>query len=146
MEAAVVREAQRVILVTDRMAHAFRCQYADLPRASSLCGACNEVCPVDIPLPELLLRLRDRGKREGAKPAGAAPSMTMFAHVATRPGAWRQALRAGRLLGLLPGPLRPRALRVWGQDHALPPWRGGVFRKWMAERKTQGKAITRKAP
>src|SRR6202451_3953393 len=31
--------------------------FADLPRASSLCGACNEVCPVDIPIPDLLLRL-----------------------------------------------------------------------------------------
>ena len=32
-------------------------ELADLPKASSLCGACNEVCPVDIPIPDLLLRL-----------------------------------------------------------------------------------------
>ena len=110
-------------------------EFADLPRASSLCGACNEVCPVDIPLPDLLLRLRDRGKRAGVKPAGAAPSMKTFARLASRPAAWRRALRAGRLLGLIPGPLRPRALRVWGANHVLPPWRGGAFRAWMAERK-----------
>ena len=110
-------------------------EYADLPRASSLCGACNEVCPVDIPIPELLLRLRDRGKRAGARAAGAAPSMKLFARLASRPAAWRRALRAGRLLGLVPGPLRPRALRVWGANHALPPWRGGAFRSWLAERK-----------
>ncbi|WP_300452213.1 LutB/LldF family L-lactate oxidation iron-sulfur protein [Accumulibacter sp.] len=29
-----------------------------LPTASSLCGACGEVCPVRIPIPELLIRLR----------------------------------------------------------------------------------------
>jgi L-lactate dehydrogenase complex protein LldF len=29
-----------------------------LPTASSLCGACGEVCPVKIPIPELLIRLR----------------------------------------------------------------------------------------
>ena len=110
-------------------------EFADLPRASSLCGACNEVCPVDIPIPDLLLRLRDRGKRAGAKPAGAAPSMATFARIASRPASWRRALRLGRLLGLIPGPLRPRALRVWGKNHVLPPWRGGAFRKWMAERK-----------
>jgi L-lactate dehydrogenase complex protein LldF len=110
-------------------------EFADLPRASSLCGACNEVCPVDIPIPELLLRLRDRGKRAGARAAGAAPSMTMFARLASRPAAWRRALRAGRLLGLVPGPLKPRALRVWDQNHVLPPWRGGAFRDWLAERK-----------
>jgi L-lactate dehydrogenase complex protein LldF len=109
--------------------------FADLPRASSLCGACNEVCPVNIPIPDLLLRLRDRGKRAGAKPVGAAPSMKSFARLASRPVSWRRALKAGRLLGLVPGPLRPRALRVWGENHVLPPWRGGAFRAWMQARK-----------
>ncbi len=32
--------------------------FADLPRASTLCGACAEVCPVGIDLPRLLVRLR----------------------------------------------------------------------------------------
>lgn len=109
--------------------------FADLPRASSLCGACNEVCPVDIPIPDLLLRLRDRGKRAGAKPTGVAPSLKTFARLASRPATWRRALRAGRLLGFVPGFLRPRALRVWGKNHVLPPWRGGAFRDWMAKRK-----------
>jgi L-lactate dehydrogenase complex protein LldF len=30
-----------------------------LPHASSLCGACKQVCPVDIGLPRMLLDLRD---------------------------------------------------------------------------------------
>ena len=30
----------------------------DLPGASSLCGACTEACPVEIPLADLLVRLR----------------------------------------------------------------------------------------
>jgi L-lactate dehydrogenase complex protein LldF len=107
---------------------------ADLPRASSLCGACNEVCPVNIPIPDLLLRLRDRGKRAGARPAGASPSMASFARLASRPASWRRALAAGKLLGLVPGPLRPRALRVWAANHTLPPWRGGAFRRWMKQR------------
>jgi L-lactate dehydrogenase complex protein LldF len=110
-------------------------RFADLPRASSLCGACNEVCPVNIPIPDLLLRLRDRGKRAGVERAGAAPSMSSFARLASRPATWRRALKAGRLLGLVPGPLRPRALRVWGENHVLPPWRGGAFRAWMKTRK-----------
>jgi L-lactate dehydrogenase complex protein LldF len=115
--------------------------FADLPRASSLCGACNEVCPVDIPIPDLLLRLRDRGKRAGASsPALAPPTMKRFAQLASRPWAWRRALATGRLLGLVPAPLRPRALRLWGQNHALPPWRGGAFRKWMAARAQPPKA------
>ncbi|TKC87648.1 iron-sulfur cluster-binding protein [Trinickia terrae] len=36
---------------------------ADLPTASSLCGACGEVCPVRIPIPELLIRLRTEANR-----------------------------------------------------------------------------------
>jgi L-lactate dehydrogenase complex protein LldF len=32
--------------------------YGNLARASSLCGACKEACPVDIDLPKLLLRIR----------------------------------------------------------------------------------------
>ncbi len=37
---------------------------ADLPTASSLCGACGEVCPVRIPIPELLVRLRTEANRD----------------------------------------------------------------------------------
>ncbi|SFV18055.1 LutB/LldF family L-lactate oxidation iron-sulfur protein [Pseudoduganella namucuonensis] len=36
---------------------------ADLATASSLCGACGEVCPVRIPIPELLVRLRTEANR-----------------------------------------------------------------------------------
>lgn len=44
---------------------------ADLPFASSLCGACREVCPVRIDFPHVLLSLREKVVREGggkAKP------------------------------------------------------------------------------
>jgi L-lactate dehydrogenase complex protein LldF len=36
---------------------------ADLATASSLCGACGEVCPVRIPIPSLLVRLRTEANR-----------------------------------------------------------------------------------
>ncbi|NVD97815.1 LutB/LldF family L-lactate oxidation iron-sulfur protein [Massilia sp. BJB1822] len=36
---------------------------ADLATASSLCGACAEVCPVRIPIPQLLVRLRSEANR-----------------------------------------------------------------------------------
>ena len=39
------------------------------PNASSLCGACGDVCPVKIPIPKLLLRLR----QESVKPASQQP-------------------------------------------------------------------------
>ncbi len=42
-----------------------------LPGASTLCGACGEVCPVKIPIPDLLIRLREEATHD-AKP-GHAP-------------------------------------------------------------------------
>jgi L-lactate dehydrogenase complex protein LldF len=38
----------------------------DLPTASTLCGACAEVCPVRIPIPQLLIRLRAEANRDPA--------------------------------------------------------------------------------
>ncbi len=56
-----------------------------LPTASSLCGACGEVCPVRIPIPDLLIRLRGEAQHEtrvGQQPLlgqGAARSLVMDA-------------------------------------------------------------------
>lgn len=120
-------------------AHRFP-ELADLPKASSLCGVCNEVCPVDIPIPDLLLKLRDRGKREKAALGSvAAPPMGMWALMASQPLAWRTALKAGRAINLMPMDLIPvPALRAWTRDRTLPPWRGGRFRAWMKKRQKRG--------
>src|SRR5205807_7970964 len=87
-----------------------------LPWASSLCGACYEVCPVKIDIPAVLVHLRGRVVRE-AGAAGAEPrAMRALARVfASRRSyeAAQRALRLGRaplrtrLLAALPGP--PRA-------------------------------------
>jgi L-lactate dehydrogenase complex protein LldF len=108
---------------------------ADLPKASSLCGACNEVCPVDIPIPDLLLRLRDKAHAEHI-PSPGTPPMGAWAILATQPAAWRAALAAGRLMNHLPTKLIPvPALRAWESKRDLPAWRGGEFRKWLKMRR-----------
>ncbi len=108
---------------------------ADLPKASSLCGACNEVCPVDIPIPDLLLRLRDKAHTEHI-PSPGTPPMGAWAILATQPAAWRTALAAGKLLNFLPTSLIPvPALRAWESKRELPKWRGGEFRKWLKMRR-----------
>ncbi|XYH94215.1 LutB/LldF family L-lactate oxidation iron-sulfur protein [Sorangium sp. So ce1128] len=105
--------------------------HADLPRASSLCGACHEVCPVDIPIEELLLRLRRRLQRERPE---TSRSFAAFAELATEPLAWAAALRAGRWLERLPKWLLPEPLEVWQREHTLPAFRGGEFRAWLRRR------------
>jgi L-lactate dehydrogenase complex protein LldF len=69
----------------------------ELPQASSLCGACREVCPVRIDLPRMLLTLRARGVAERGAPAAQRIFMKAFAFVATRPRLMRLALRVARV-------------------------------------------------
>jgi L-lactate dehydrogenase complex protein LldF len=108
---------------------------ADLPKASSLCGACNEVCPVNIPIPDLLLRLRNKAKEENV-PSPGTPPMGAWALMASQPAAWRAALLGGKIINHLPTKLLPvPALRAWEAKRALPEWRGGEFRKWLKSRR-----------
>jgi L-lactate dehydrogenase complex protein LldF len=109
-------------------------QLADLPKASSLCGACNEVCPVNIPIPDLLLRLRARAKEEHV-PSPGSPPMGAWALLASQPTAWRAALSAGKLMNHVPTKMIPvPALQSWASTRELPAWRGGEFRRWMKDR------------
>src|SRR5688572_11938569 len=117
-------------------------QLADLPKASSLCGACNEVCPVNIPIPDLLLRLRHRGKQEGV-PSPGTPPMGAWALLASQPSAWKAALAGGKVLNFMPTKLLPiPALRAWEAQRELPAWRGGEFRKWMKQRNRRDREKT----
>jgi L-lactate dehydrogenase complex protein LldF len=107
---------------------------ADLPKASTLCGACNEVCPVDIPIPDLLLRLRDKAKREKVPSAASIP-MAPFATLATSPSLWRTAMTMSKAMNHLPLDVAPvRPLRDWLGQRTLPEWHGGDFRKWLKSR------------
>jgi L-lactate dehydrogenase complex protein LldF len=106
-------------------------ELADLPKASSLCGACNEVCPVNIPIPDLLLRLRNRAKLEGVKSPGTPP-MGGWSHLASQPSLWRASLAAGKMMNYVSPEMIPvPAMKAWQEARKLPDWRGGEFRKWM---------------
>lgn len=110
-------------------------ELADLPKASSLCGACNEVCPVDIPIPDLLLRLRNRAHQEHV-PSPGTPPMAGFAVLGSHPLIWRSAMLFGAakdyvpMLDKLPVPY----LGAWLKTRTLPKWRGGKFRSWIKSR------------
>jgi L-lactate dehydrogenase complex protein LldF len=109
----------------------------DLARASSLCGACADVCPVQIPLPDLLVRHRERATRERLAAANAAtPPMGGYAFLASSPRLWGLALHASRLLRFVPlARLRIPLLSAWLATRTLPDWRGGRFRAYMRRRR-----------
>lgn len=110
-------------------------ELADLPKASSLCGACNEVCPVDIPIPDLLLRLRDKAKREHIASPGSPP-MGGWSIMASEPMLWKSVLKAGAVMNVIDPDWIPLPLvKRWTSVRKLPAWRGGKFRSWFENRK-----------
>lgn len=57
----------------------------DLPNACTLNGRCKEVCPVNIPLPDMLRSLRARQFESGMTTSKAKWSLKLWAMLATRP-------------------------------------------------------------
>jgi L-lactate dehydrogenase complex protein LldF len=115
---------------------------ASLPYASSLCGACYDVCPVKIDIPSILVDLRARHveerRREHVLPTPEAVTMAAAAWVMAggrRYPAAQRAARAGRLLGRQ-GRIRrlPPPLSAWTgvRDAPAPP--AQTFRQWWAQR------------
>jgi L-lactate dehydrogenase complex protein LldF len=113
-----------------------------LPYASTLCGACYDVCPVAIDIPQMLVHLRSRvvdAKRGSRVPSPEQAVMASAAFAMDSPARWTAALRAARLGRLLGGRRRkisalPPPLSAWTatRDVPLPPTR--PFRDWWARR------------
>ncbi|MFB9658680.1 LutB/LldF family L-lactate oxidation iron-sulfur protein [Glycomyces mayteni] len=110
-------------------------RHDDLPYASSLCGACYEVCPVKINIPEVLVHLRQRGPHAAAEKAAMGAAEAVMA----RPRLWRAALRAARI-GSMPwrrkGFVRrmPWPVSKWTVSRDLPVPPQESFRDWWKER------------
>ena len=73
-----------------------------LPNASTFCGACEEVCPVGIPLPKILRHWRERAFDAHLMPAGGRAGIRAWAFLARRPWLYRAVTGAiMAVLGLL---------------------------------------------
>jgi L-lactate dehydrogenase complex protein LldF len=105
-----------------------------LPFASSLCGACYEVCPVKIDIPRVLLHLRSlvpHGRetlvmRTVAWVFGGARRFALaqrLGRITQRPF-----VRGGKISRL------PRPLAAWTTSRDLKPVASRTFREWWARR------------
>ncbi len=114
-----------------------------LPFASTLCGACNDICPVKIPITDILLHLRRRVVEGDAQEGPVATAMT-------RASATVGALALGtpwlyrlgsRLLKVLQAPFRrdgwlpklPPPLSRWTMARPFPAF-AADFRGWWRSR------------
>jgi L-lactate dehydrogenase complex protein LldF len=96
-----------------------------LPYASSLCGACYEVCPVKIDIPSVLLHLRAQTEKDVAERIAMRSLARIFGNV--RLYEWAQRLgRAGEgMARRAPGPLAN-----WTRTRDLKPMPKETFREW----------------
>ena len=104
-----------------------------LPFASSLCGACEDACPVRIPIPELLLEWRKEAQDEGLTPWKERAALAGLASVATRPGLYRLAGRIGSRLGATGAARALPMLGDWARERALPRPSARTFRQLWRE-------------
>jgi L-lactate dehydrogenase complex protein LldF len=115
-----------------------------LPYASSLCGACYEVCPVKINIPEVLLHLRGQVGAAAGSWNPEAVMMRQLAAVFASPTRYERAQRLGRVsqrffvhdgtINHLPGPLAG-----WSRVRDLQPAPQQSFREWWRKRDRQRK-------
>ncbi|MCX5135383.1 LutB/LldF family L-lactate oxidation iron-sulfur protein [Streptomyces sp. NPDC060011] len=129
---------------------------ASLPYASSLCGACYEVCPVAIDIPEVLVHLRERiaeggpatrdGNRVLLKPAKGHAAERAAMRAARWAFSHPGALRGGQRLASRTRRFHPRTLpgpgRAWSATRDLPEVPAESFRDWW-QRTRGGKDVTK---
>ena len=106
----------------------------DLPNAATLCNQCGVVCPVKIPLPDLMRKLREKQYEKNLKSKTEKWSLKLWAYVAVRPKLYsivtRVMARAGKILGGSSGQLKRMifAGQNWTKHRDLPTPRGRTFR------------------
>jgi len=80
----------------------------DLPNAATLCGQCSVACPVKIPLPELLRKLRERQFEQGLKPWHEVTALRLWGWLAQHPSWYGLIIR-----------LKARALKAMANQQGM---------------------------
>jgi L-lactate utilization protein LutB len=106
----------------------------DLPQAATLCGECNSVCPVGIPLSDLLRKLREKQVERRLRPWTERAALGLWGYLARRPTLYALFTKASvRILERMGGN-RKAISRLplgggWTQTRDLPAPVGRTFRE-----------------
>jgi L-lactate dehydrogenase complex protein LldF len=112
----------------------------DLPQASTLCGECQVVCPVKIPLPDLLRKLREKEMERNLRPMHERLGLSLWAFFAKRPALYRLATQMGvRVLRMMGGSKQSISSlplgKGWTDYREMPAPTGKTFRELYRQRK-----------
>jgi len=114
----------------------------DLPNASTFCGECQVVCPVKIPLPDLMRKLREQQFDMKLRPASERWAIKVWGFFVSRPALYALAARIGarfaawiggrdKLIHTLPG------IDGWTSGRDMPAPEGKTFRELYAARQVK---------
>ncbi|EXI61286.1 amino acid dehydrogenase [Mannheimia granulomatis] len=114
-------------------------EFKELPYACSLCTACNSVCPVKIPLAQLILKHREHIAQQGLTPISERLSIFGFNFANSHPTVWKVGVKvgakvAGKLIKNGKAPIEFGALGEWTKARDLPTAEGESFREWFNNR------------
>ncbi len=115
-----------------------------LPNASTFCGRCDEVCPMRIPLPNMMRHWREEAFEHGHMPANQRRGLKMWAFFAQRPQLYRHAARTAvrfmRLLARGRGRLQRLPMgSAWTRYRDFPAPQGSTFQQqWAARQRGRG--------
>ncbi|MDG6429753.1 LutB/LldF family L-lactate oxidation iron-sulfur protein [Glaesserella parasuis] len=114
-------------------------EFKELPYACSLCTACNSVCPVKIPLAQLILKHREHIAQNGMTPVAERLSIFGFNFANSHPTLWKVGVNigakvAGKFIKNGKAPIQVGALAEWTKARDLPSAEGESFREWFNNR------------
>jgi L-lactate dehydrogenase complex protein LldF len=111
-------------------------KYKELPFASSLCGACTDVCPVKIDIHQQLYKWRQIVSQEKLLAPTKRRGLQLVAQILAKPQWYRWAGKSLRLIDkIFPFLLNNAILNPWAKQRNLPKIPKETFRDWYLKSK-----------
>ncbi len=118
--------------------------FKNLPYVCSLCTACDSVCPVKIPLSNLIKKHREVMVEQGITPTTERNITRVFNYVNRHPMLWKVGMNMGAhatkwFIKEGKVPLNIGAIKAWTEARNLPEGDGESFRSWFKKHQKEEK-------
>ncbi|HEK2134427.1 TPA: iron-sulfur cluster-binding protein [Proteus mirabilis] len=118
--------------------------FKNLPYVCSLCTTCDSVCPVKIPLSNLIKKHREVMVEQGITPTTERNITRVFNYVNRHPMLWKVGMNMGAhatkwFIKEGKAPLNIGAIKAWTEARNLPEGDGESFRSWFKKHQKEEK-------